>query len=83
VSLVVSLLQSLGRDVRVHLCGHKMGMAEEFLHTAKVSTGIQQVRGVTVTKLVRSQVRIEASDFQVALEPQLQSSWQHRVAGIG
>ena len=55
--------------MRVNLRGHEMCVAEEFLHAAKISAAIKQMRGVTVPKLVRCEVGIKSRPREVSLEP--------------
>ena len=50
---VVALLQSLRRYVRVHLRRRQVFVAEQFLDTANIGTGVEQVRGKTMSQRVR------------------------------
>jgi hypothetical protein len=45
---VVGFFQTLGGQVRVHLRGHEMRVAQQLLHAAQIRAGIEQMRGVTV-----------------------------------
>lgn len=51
--LVVGALQSLKGHMGINLCRRKVGVAEQFLHTAQIRARIEQMRGETVTKFVR------------------------------
>src|SRR5262249_24499756 len=84
VSRVVSFLEAIGRDVCVDLRGHQVRVPEKFLHAAQIGAGVEQMRRVAVTKLVRREMRIESGPFQVVLQPLLQSTgWERfpRFAG--
>ena len=72
MSGVVGLFQAFSGEMSVNLGGDEVRMAEEFLNTAQVGAGIQQVRGVTVPQFVRGQVRIEAGEGEIFFKPKLQ-----------
>ena len=57
--LVVTVAQSLGRNMGVNLRGRQAAMAQKFLDAADVGSVIQQVRGETVAQAVRAGLRIE------------------------
>ena len=72
--LFVDLLQALGRDVRIDLRRGEIGVAEEFLDTAEISTGIEHVRGKTVAQFVWRQRRIESRGDQILLQISLDAA---------
>jgi hypothetical protein len=65
VSFFVNLFEPLGGDVSVDLSGDEMGVAEKFLHAAKVRPGVEQMSGVAVTQFVGSEFWIEAGEREV------------------
>lgn len=56
--LVVDGLQALFGDVRVALGGAEGGVAEEFLHSPEVASGVEEVRGEGVADHVRMDVAV-------------------------
>ncbi len=52
MSMQVRLLHASFGDVRVNLRGGKRGVAEQFLHGAQISAGVQHVGGKGVAQLV-------------------------------
>src|SRR5262245_50969020 len=60
VGLLVTRLQPLGRYVRVDLRGREALVAEQFLHTADVSPGVEHVSCEAVPQRVRAGPRIES-----------------------
>ena len=76
--LVVGLLEPLGRDMRVNLGGDEMGVAEQFLHAAQIRSGIEQVRGVAVTQLVRGELGIQTGRGALTVEAQLHDAGRDR-----
>src|SRR3989338_146292 len=66
--LVVNLLQPLRRDVRVDLRRGQTRMAEQLLDAAQIRTVLQQVRGETVPKTVRTDRPGQAAERDVLLQ---------------
>src|SRR5262245_53135667 len=58
--LVITLLQTLRRHVRVNLRGRQAAVAEQFLHAANVGTMIQQMRREAMPQAVRAGARVQA-----------------------
>ena len=65
---VVRALQSLCRQMRVNLRRHEMRVAEQFLHTAQIRAGIQQMRRITVPQFVRRETGIKSGDGEIFLQ---------------
>ena len=76
--VVVCALQSFHRQMRVNLRGHQMGVTQQFLDTAQIRSGIQQMGCVTVPQFVRRQFRIKSGDFQIAFQAELRRARRHR-----
>jgi len=70
--LVIRLLQPLRRHVRVNLRRRQVRVAEEFLDAAEIGAGVEQVRRITVTQLVRRERGIETRGGQVFFQTPLQ-----------
>ena len=60
MSLVIHLLHSAGRQMRVNLRGDKALVAKQLLHAAEVGAVIQQVRREAVPQRVRADSGIES-----------------------
>lgn len=71
VSLLINLPKTLSGQVRVYLRRGQMSMAEQFLHTAQISSCIEHVRGEAVTEFVGRQVRVETGASEVVFKPKL------------
>lgn len=67
VRLVVSLLQSFGRHVRVNLGRRETGVPEHTLHAAEVGAGIKEVGGETVAEFVRASRNRDLRESEVFL----------------
>src|SRR5579871_2077985 len=67
VRRIIRALQTLRGDMRVHLRGDQMRVAEQFLYAAQVGTGIQQMRGVTVPQFVRRERRVQPGSDEIIL----------------
>ena len=53
----------MGIDLR----GDEVRVAEQFLDAAQISAGVEQMRRVTVTQLVRREARIETGGCEMLL----------------
>ena len=49
----VGRLQALLADMRVALSGRHIGVAQQFLHSAKISAVVQQMSGIRVAQRMR------------------------------
>ena len=68
--VVVCLLQPLDGDVRINLRRRKTGVAEQRLHAAQVSAGIENMGGKAVPQLVRTDRDRDGCVAQVSLQRQ-------------
>ena len=50
MSLVVNFLQSIGCDMRINLRCREARVTKQFLHGAKISAGVQHMRGKRMTQ---------------------------------
>ena len=68
VELPVEFLQSFAIDVRVVLRRANIRVAEQFLHRAQIGAAGQEMRGETVPKGVRADLRVQARTEDVFLD---------------
>src|SRR4051794_3427078 len=68
VRLEVHVLQPVGRQVRVELCGGDVGVTEHLLQAAQVAAAREEVRGERVPQRVRAHALGEAGRRRVALD---------------
>src|SRR5579871_6380127 len=68
VSLVVVVLEAVGRHMGVNLCVRQAAMSQEFLDAADVGAAVEQMRGKAVPQTMRAGVRIDAGQSQVFCE---------------
>ena len=69
--LGIDLAQARHRHMGVDLGGIERGVAQQLLHEAQVRTGVEQVGGVAVPQLVRSEVEGEAGQREIFFQHQL------------
>ena len=74
MSEIVDLFKALDGDVGVDLGGGERGVAEQFLHTAQIGAGVEQVGGKTVTQAMRRQLGVKAAEIDVFLHHTLDGS---------
>ena len=80
VRLEVDLLEALAGEVRVHLRGRDVGVAEHLLHGAQVAAARQQVGGEAVAQRVRAHLAAEAGGAGVALDDLVEALAAERAA---
>ena len=81
--LVISLFEPFGRDMRIDLRRDEVRVAQQFLDAPQIGPGIEQVRRVTVTEFVRSELRIEPGNCQITFQPQLHQTRIQRRSFFG
>ena len=82
---VVSPFQTLGCDVGINLRRGEMRVAQQFLDAPQIGAGVQQMRGVAVPELVRSEMRIQPGHNKIRLKAagKLQSRKRRGLACVG
>mgnify|MGYP003462921181 CR=1 FL=1 len=73
VRLVIDVLELLAREVRVHLRGGDVGVAEHLLDGAEVATSGQQVRGERMAQRMRAHAVFEAAGLRMPLDDLVQA----------
>ena len=69
---VIGLFQAIGREMGINLRRDEVGMPKQFLDTAQVRSGIEQMRRVAVPEFMRAEMRIQTSQGQILFQPKLQ-----------
>ena len=64
---VINFFKALNGHVRINLGGRQTGVSEQLLDTAKICTGIEQMRSKTVPQGVRGQSGIQTGIAKILL----------------